>query len=143
NLYTREGRHDYVEGSTVVGPNVVDDDRADNTHADAGPHHRWSTGVLWDNLKVGELNIQDRGNSGTGHGHAGANQVIWNSSAGSFVVQNPPAAQNWLIGSTGTIANGTAYVGPHDPGIYDSSGPSGPSVTPRSLYYAQLAERTA
>ena len=40
NLYTREGRHDYVEGSGVVGPNVFVDSRADNTHADVGPHHR-------------------------------------------------------------------------------------------------------
>src|SRR5678809_1331300 len=106
NDYTREGRHDYVEGSTVVGPNVFVDDRADNTHADAGPHHRYSTAALWDNVKAGQINIQDRGNSGTGHGHAGANQVIWNSTAGSFIVQSPATAQNWLIGSIGTISAG-------------------------------------
>ncbi|HSV14208.1 MAG TPA: DNRLRE domain-containing protein, partial [Tepidisphaeraceae bacterium] len=143
NCYTREGRHDYVEGSTVTGPNVFVDDRADAEHADAGPHHRYSTAALWDNLTVGQLDIQNRGNSGTGHGWAGANQVIWNSKANSFIVQNPPAAQNWLIGSVGAIANGTMYVGPHDPGIYDSSGSSGVNVAQRSLYYQQLSERTA
>src|SRR6478609_5889632 len=143
NLYSREGRHDFVEGSTVVGPNVFVDDRADATHADAGPHHRWSTGVLWDNLKVGQLNIQDRGNSGTGHGHAGANQVIWNSTAGSFIVQSPVSAQNWLIGSNGTISAGGG-VGFHTPGLIDSSGSgSGHDVAVRSLYYQQLAERIA
>ena len=31
NLYTRQGRHDYVEGSGVTGPNVFVDDRADVT----------------------------------------------------------------------------------------------------------------
>src|SRR5947207_909110 len=79
NCYTREGRHDYVEGSTVTGPNVFVDDRADATHADAGPHHRYSTAALWDNVYSGQIAIQDRGNSGSGHGHSGANQVVWNS----------------------------------------------------------------
>jgi autotransporter-associated beta strand protein len=143
NCYTREGRHDYVEGSTVVGPNVFVDSRSDNTHADIGPHHRYSTAALWDNIKGGSINIQDRGNSGTGHGHAGANQVIWNSTAGSFIVQSPIAAQNWLIGSNGTI-NAGGGVGFHTPGLIDSSGSgSGHDVAIRSLYYQQLAERMA
>jgi autotransporter-associated beta strand protein len=142
NCYAREGRHDFVQGSTVTGPNVFVDDYSDHTHADAGPHHRYSTAALWDNIATGALDIQNRGNLGSGHGWAGANQVIWNSAA-SFTVQNPPTAQNWLIGSIGPIVNGTVYVGPHDPGIYDSSGPSGVNVTPRSLYYQQLGERMA
>ncbi len=142
NLYTREGRHDYVEGSTVTGPDVFVDSRADAEHADAGPHHRYSTAALWDNLTVGQLNIQNRGNLGTGHGWAGANEVIWNStSSGGFVVQNPPTAQNWLIGGIGKINQGTVYVGPYADGIYDSTSSAGPNVTPRSLYYQQLGER--
>ena len=66
--------------------------------------------------------------------------VIWNSTADSFVVQNPPTAQNWLIGSTGPVVAGTDYVGPHDPGIVESHGIA---VQPRSLYQAQLQERLA
>jgi hypothetical protein len=42
NLYTRSGRHDYVQGSEVTGPNVVVDSRSDATRADIGPHHRYS-----------------------------------------------------------------------------------------------------
>src|SRR5206468_3191009 len=105
----------------------------------------WSTGVLWDNLHVSQLNIQDRGNSGTGHGHAGANQVVWNSTAtGSpgFIVQSPVTAQNWLIGGIGSLGAGSG-IGFHTPGLIDSSGPSGPNVDTRSLYYAQLGERMA
>lgn len=143
NCYTREGRHDFVEGSTVTGPNVFVDDRADNTHADAGPHHRYSTAALWDNVKAGQINIQDRGNSGTGHGHSGANQVVWNSAA-SFIVQSPVTAQNWLIGSMGTVGAGGG-IGFHTPGLIDLSGPSGTgvNVATRSLYYQQLGERMA
>jgi hypothetical protein len=40
-------------------------------------------------------------------------------------------------------ANGTAYVGPHDPGTYDSSGTNGLNVFPDSLYYTQLQDRLA
>ncbi|MEA2711447.1 MAG: hypothetical protein QOF78_4048, partial [Phycisphaerales bacterium] len=96
--------------------------------------------TLWDNLDVNgqAIDIQNRGNLGSGHGWAGANQVVWNSAADKYVVQSPPAAQNWLIGSIGTNNPGTVYVGPHDPGIYDSHGTN---VDTRSLYYAQLADR--
>lgn len=142
NCYSRRGRHDFVNGSTTPGPNVFVDCRADLAYSDSGPHHRWSTGTLFDRVRVqgNQINVQNRGNSGTGHGWAGANMVIWNSYAsGGYVVQDPPTAQNWLIGSVGTIKNGTMYVGPHDSGTYDSHGRP---VTPGSLYYAQYRDRT-
>ena len=139
NCYASEGRHDYVLGAAVPGPNVFVNNIAVNTFSDIGPHHRYSTGALFDNIASdGQINVQNRGNLGTGHGWAGANMVIWNSTAPSFVVQNPPTAQNWLIGSTGSIAQGTFYVGPHDPGTVESHGVA---VQPRSLYQAQLQER--
>ncbi len=141
NCYASEGRHDYVLGSATPGPNVFVNNVAVNTFSDTGPHHRYSTGALFDNIDSdGQINVQNRGNLGTGHGWAGANMVIWNSKASSFVVQNPPTAQNWLIGSTGTIASGSVFVGPHDPGIVESHGVA---ITPRSLYQAQLQERLA
>jgi hypothetical protein len=141
NLYTRKGRHDYVQGATVPGPNVFVDSRADTAYSDTGPHHRWSAGALFDNITVNgnQINVQNRGNSGTGHGWAGANMVVYNSTAtGGFIVQNPPTAQNWLIGSTGPLKTGTMAVGPRDPGRIESHGTR---VDPRSLYYAQYADR--
>lgn len=142
NCYASEGRHDYVLGSATPGPNVFVNNVAVNTFSDTGPHHRYSTGALFDNIvSDGQINVQNRGNLGTGHGWAGANMVIWNSTASDgFVVQNPPTAQNWLIGSTGPIVAGSVYVGPHDPGIVESHGVA---VQPRSLYQAQLQERLA
>jgi hypothetical protein len=137
---TRQDRHQFVTQSLTTGPNVFVDGLSENALSDAGPHHRWATGALWDNIEVQghDLNVQNRGNLGSGHGWAGANCVVWNCRARSFVVQNPPTARNWLIGSVGTLKEGTVYVGPHDPGTIDQHGFP---VFPRSLYYAQLQHR--
>lgn len=145
NCYTREDRHQFVTQSLTVGPTAFVDGTSDNPHAEAGPHQRWATGILWDNINVNGnyLDAQNAGNYGTGHGWEGANCLIWNSAASGFIAQNPPGARNWLIGSVGPIRNGTAYIGPHDPGTYDSSGTNGVNVFPDSLYYAQLQDRLA
>jgi hypothetical protein len=142
NCYTLKDRHQFVTQSRTIGPNVFVDGLSDTTYADAGPHHRWGTGAIWDNVTVNgnNLDVQNRGNSGSGHGWAGASELVWNSKAAGFIVQNPPTARNWLIGSIGPIQNGTMYVGPHDPGTYDSHGSN---VFPNSLYYAQLQDRLA
>ena len=141
NCYTEQDRHQFVTQSLTTGPNVFVDGLSDSARSDAGPHHRWGTGAIWDNITVNgnNLNVQNRGNLGSGHGWSGANEVVWNCDAdGGYVVQNPPGAHNWLIGSVGAIENGTVYVGPHDPGTYDSHGSN---VFPHSLYYAQLQDR--
>jgi hypothetical protein len=139
NCYAREGRHDFVLGSTVAGPNVFVDSLAELVHADSGPHHRWSSGTLFDNItEQGEINVRNRGNSGTGHGWAGANTLVWNSTADGFIIESPPTAQNWIIGSIGPFHTNTFAVGPVLPPIVDSHGCP---VAPRSLYAAQLAER--
>jgi len=146
NCYTDEDRHQFVTQSLTTGPNVFVDGLNDSAKSDCGPHHRWGTGALWDNVTVNgnALNIQNRGNLGSGHGWAGANEVAYNCYASSgYVVQKPPGAHNWLIGSIGQIKNGTVYVGPHDAGDYDSSGSSATNVFPNSLYYAQLQDRLA
>ena len=71
--------HDYVTGAQVCGPNVFYNCTASQTFADIGPHHRWSVGTLYDNIVTdGEINVQDRGQMGSGHGWAGVTQVLWN-----------------------------------------------------------------
>lgn len=127
--YTRLGRHDYVMHARVPGPNVFLDCVADNTRSDSGPHHRWSTGTLYDNIKCGRLNVQWRGRSGTGHGWAGANMVFWNCRTTGIDCDKPPTANNYTIGCTGKIT-GKGYV--------ESAGKP---VNPRSLYLQQLKER--
>ncbi|HZO84810.1 MAG TPA: DNRLRE domain-containing protein, partial [Verrucomicrobiae bacterium] len=141
NCRTHQDRHQFVTQSNTDGPNAFVDGVSDSARSDAGPHHRWATGALWDHIEVNghALNIQNRGNLGSGHGWAGGNCVAWNCDASSgFVVQNPPTARNWLIGSIGAIKNGTVHVGPHDPGTYDANGTN---VFPQSLYHNQLNNR--
>jgi hypothetical protein len=125
-----KGRHDFVEGSNVPGPNVFLDSKAINSYNDSGPHHRWSAGGLFDNITSSkQINVRNRGNSGSGHGWAGANMVVWNSTAGSMLIENPPGTQNWAIGCKGTQTGN---------GLRDSTGPP---VWPRSLYLQQLLDR--
>ena len=62
---------------------------------------------------------------------------MWNSDADSYRIQNPPTAQNWLIGSTGTIVEDTTF-GPQPSGNYDSHGTNIADIP--SLYDAQAAD---
>jgi hypothetical protein len=145
NNYARKGRHDFVFGALVPGPNAFVHGTADTVYADSGPHHRWSVGGLFDLITINgnELNVRNRGNSGTGHGWAGAYMTVWNCKANGFRVRNPPTARNWLIGSIGTISASGFPVGADPEGTYDRSGPSGTgkAVHTRSLYYGQLQQR--
>lgn len=73
------------------------------TYADIGPHHRWAVGTLYDNIITdGEINVQDRGQMGSGHGWAGVTQVLWNCRAKRAAVQNPwTSGNNYNIGMKG------------------------------------------
>jgi hypothetical protein len=138
--HAEEARHAFVVDSRVPGPNVFLDNDSVNEYATSEPHHRWSVGGLYDNVKA-DIAIQDRAWLGTGHGWAGANYVTWNTE-GDLVVQQPPTAQNYAIG----------HVGPkRSPFVPNSEDPRpradgywehlGQHVLPRSLYLQQLEER--
>ncbi len=130
--YARNGRHDFVLGSVVPGPNVFLDCIADYAHAETGPHHRWAVGALFDNVRVNgnSIRVQDSGNAGTGHGWTGAYCVLWNCRADELVIQRPPTAQNWAIGCWADNRRGDGYFERF-----------GVLVRPRSLYLAQLSDR--
>ncbi|MEN1994436.1 MULTISPECIES: hypothetical protein [Stenotrophomonas] len=135
--YNQGGRHTFVIGARVPGPNVFLDCLAVGDSNDSGPHHRWSTGTLYDNTKGYMLRAQNRRYSGTGHGWAGAQQMFWNTEHDIYVVQAPPFAMNWSVGQVGAIAAGK--FPPEEPaGIVQSMGQV---VTPRSLYLQQLRDR--
>jgi hypothetical protein len=135
NCETTEGRHDYVTGSRVCGPNVFYNSKASKTHADIGPHHRWGVGTLYDNITTdGEINVQDRGNYGSGHGWAGANQVLWNCKAKKVAVQSPwVSAKNYCIGLMGEQVPGRFNDKPKG----EWEGLNQPGLVPASLYMAQ------
>ena len=131
--YARNARHAFVFGARVPGPNVFLDCKSEADHATSEPHHRWSTGGLFDNVHS-NLAIQDRQWMGSGHGWAGANYVAWNCE-GSLICQQPPTAQNFAIGFVGQKKGGAFS---RQEGWWESEGCH---VEPGSLYRAQLRER--
>lgn len=162
--YSYKARHDYVLPSRVPGPNVFYNSVAENSFAGSEPHHRWSTGILFDNITVegpnGYLLAANRGTSGTGHGWSGANVVFWNTKSPLVIAMQPPTAQNYAIGVSGlfdeddyrqVISHNTRWTN-NVPGTnlkyegvpffgdayfeYPTS-----AVTPESLYKVQLEER--
>ncbi len=163
--YARNGRHDFVLGPRVAGPNVFLDCVADEASSASEPHHRYGTGCLWDNVHLhgdAELQAVNRGDSGTGHGWAGANNVFWNCEAMVVLVMKPPTAQNYALGWSGATdaptLNVAARIGDRlrriggrasqalelkpvpllGDGYIES--PTAP-VAPRSLYLRQLQDR--
>jgi hypothetical protein len=132
----RNDRHQFVTGSNTCGPNAFVDGVSESAKSDAGPHHRWANGILWDSivLKGGDLNARNRMNSGSGHGWAGANCVFWNCRAEGFIVENPPTARNWCIGGIGTIRESRSMMNIGSQGTFSSHGTP---VRPASLFAAQ------
>jgi len=139
NLESTDARHDYVTGARTLGPNVFYNCKASQTHADIGPHHRWAAGTLFDNIHTdGEINVQDRGNWGSGHGWAGVTQVLWNCKVKRAAVQNPwVSGQNYSIGTQGGKYEGRLKERPD--GIWENQ--NEPGLNPSSLYLAQLQSR--
>ncbi len=134
-----EGRHDYITGSQVCGPNVFYNCVASQAYADVGPHHRWAVGTLYDNVVTdGEINVQDRGKMGSGHGWAGVTQVLWNCRASNVAVQSPwTSGHNYSFGTKGEHTRGVFTDRPD--GVWE--GHNETNVFPRSLYIAQLMAR--
>jgi hypothetical protein len=141
NCIARNGRHDYVTGSRVAGPNVFYKNSATLQKNDMGPHHRWATGILFDNITSnGELNAQNRLTSGTGHGWAGSQIMLWNCNVSKIVIQSPPSHHtNWAIGCTSPIVTNEQWWGPFPLGIVQST--NHPITAIPSLFVAQLNER--
>lgn len=112
------------------------------------PHQRWSTGLLVDNCAVpdGGIHLINRGVMGSGHGWTIGWGVVWNSTAGNFILQQAPGTITWAMGNRGPLKSqgmpdgngGRAHATPLPSGIIESQGKP---VTPQSLYLSQLAER--
>jgi hypothetical protein len=137
---SKGGRHDFTQGgSKVAGPNVFTRCRATETHADCGPHQRWSMGALYDMIEsTGDINVQDRGNWGSGHGWAGVTYILWNCKARKICVQNPwVTGNNYCIACRAQKSNGKLPDRPN--GIWE--GQREINLEIESLYEAQIQAR--
>lgn len=144
DLQVDSARRAFVNNTTFNGfnrgPNVFLNGVSTNGFVRSGPHSRYSTGALYDNLSDDNGFEARRASYTNGHGWRGANTVIWNSNSPVFQIASPPGASNYLIGATGSSTT-------PDPNgaVVDSFGtrvafndPSNPSD---SLYAAQVLEK--
>lgn len=139
-------RHAFItNGTSTDSGSVVLNSTSDHNYTFAEAHRRWSTGLLFDGLNTSNRSSGDvygfynRGNYGTGHGWAAGHSVIWNTNAdgGKILVQKPPTAQNYAIGSFGNVTGAGPFAGPT--GYQEGS--NVPGLQPQSLYLEQIAQR--
>jgi hypothetical protein len=138
--YARQARHAFVSSSKVRGPNVFLDCLSEKDFAEIGPHHRWATGFLYDNITSpqGRMYVQNRGKM-CKHGWTGVNQVFWNCKVPEIMCDEPPTGdRNWCIGCIGAKRSGWIKDSNKKFGTWISHGKH---VKPRSLYLQQLEKR--
>lgn len=144
--FASHARHAFItNGTSTDSGTVVLDSTSDHNLTFAEAHRRWSTGLLFDRLRTSNRSSGDvygfynRGNYGTGHGWAAGHSVIWNTNAdgGKILVQKPPTAQNYAIGSFGNVTGAGPFAGP----VGYIEGANQLSLQPQSLYLEQVAQR--
>ncbi|KAF9307144.1 hypothetical protein BGZ74_010635 [Mortierella antarctica] len=127
----------YPVSKPKEGPNVFVDSEGENANNDTGPHERWAMGTLYDNITCNTINVCQRSWKGSGHGWAGAYQVVYNCTAkrNNSCFQNAPGATNWIIGFKG------GRTEPEFEGQMTKIMAVASTVEPRSLYWTQLVNR--
>ena len=143
-----QARHAYVgNGETLDSGIVFLDNRSDDAYTSSEAHRRWSTGFLFDNhTETGgptndrRIHLGNRGDFGTGHGWACAHCVAWNCTmeSGAVVVEKPPTAQNYAIGTQGRAIDNGPFL--FNTGAY-IEGTDQQGLAPQSLYRRQLLDR--
>ena len=129
--YAENGYHDFATGYCAPGPNAFVQCESKLPYNFSGAIDSWASAVLFDivNVDGNALRFGNRGQDANGAGWAAANSVFWNCTAARIDCYKPPTAQNWSFGSWAQFA-GDGYWGE-----------SNNTISPRSLYYAQLAAR--
>jgi len=130
-LYSVNGIHDFVTGYCTPGPTAFVQCSAKETLGYSGGIDSWASGVLFDiaNIDGNALSFMNKGQDEQGAGWNVANSVFWNCSAAHVDCYAPPTAQNWAFGTWAQFGGD---------GYWNSSNEI---LSPRSLYYAQLAQR--
>jgi Family of unknown function (DUF6298) len=129
--YAENGYHDFATGFCAPGPNAFVQCESVLPYSFSGATDSWASGVLFDlvNVNGNALRFGNRGQDANGAGWAAANSVFWNCTAARIDCYKPPTAQNWSFGSWAQFSGD---------GYWEASNNT---ITPRSLYYAQLAQR--
>ncbi len=130
-LYAECGFHDFATGHCAAGPNAFVQCESSRPFSFSGGIDNWASGVLFDivNIDGQALRLSNLGQDAQGAGWNAANSCLWQCSAARIDCYTPPTAHNWAFGSWAQFAGN---------GYWEESNSH---VQPRSLYYAQLADR--
>jgi hypothetical protein len=130
-LYAEGGNHDFGIGFCAAGPNAFVQCQSVLPYSFSGAIDSWASGVLFDivNVDGNNLRFSNRQQDNRGTGWSAANSVFYQCTASLIDCPKPPTAQNWAFGCWSQFGG--------DGGWYDSNN----QINPRSLYYAQLAQR--
>lgn len=131
NIYAEYGVHDFATGFCAAGPNAFVQCESILPSGFSGCIDSWASGVLFDivNVDGAAICFSNRGQDGYGAGWTAANSMIWESSAARIECFSPAGAQNYAYGAWAQFAGNGKWVSTNE------------HVRPRSLFYAQLAER--
>lgn len=131
NIYAEFGYHDFGTGFCAAGPNAFVHCESHLPYSFSGGLDSWASGVLFDivNVDGNTLSFKNREQDGFGAGWTAANSVFWECAASRIECYSPPGAENYAFGAWAQFAGNGVWVGPNE------------HVKPRSLFYAQLAER--
>ena len=167
--YANDARHAYIVNGASSANGIVFLNNVSETAFWASESHRqWGHGILYDNhqevnprhsdpmlsscshedisLRLGH-NYDNNGdiveNSGQ-HGWSTANAVAWNAEldGSKILVHKPPIVQNFVIGyKNGPVVNSYAGGPSFDEPVKPYIDHQNASVSPQSLYLAQLEDR--
>lgn len=129
--YAENGLHDFAAGYVAPGPNAFVQCESRLPNGFSGAIDSWASGVLFDivNVDGNALSFKNRGQDGQGAGWTAANSVFWQCSASRIENFAPPGTQNFAFGAWAAFAGDGFWENVNE------------HIQPRSLYYAQLAER--
>lgn len=128
---SEHGGNDFTTGYLAAGPNVFLDCTASETKGFSGSIGSWSSGLLFDGVKIdgGALRLDNLETWNQGVGWAAANSMIWQCEASTIISRQPPGAHNWVVASWGQFIGDGRWSATNQ------------FARPPSLYRAQLEER--
>lgn len=128
---SENARNDFTTGYMNAGPTVFLDCRATGASGFSGSVGSWSSGLLFDGVKIdgGSLRLDNLEIFNQGVGWAVANSMAWQTEVSQLVNRRPPGAHNWAVSVWGQYVGDGSWSGTNE------------FASPDSLYRAQLDER--
>jgi hypothetical protein len=99
------GMNDFASGLLAGGPNTFFDCEAKGSLGGSGSFEGWSSGVLYENVRVPDAPLQlllDQERA-QGAGWTAANSIVWNSTAKAVDALGPPGGYNYKVESKDSL----------------------------------------